>query len=151
MNPYTLAFHDNLGMRLRGAYLSVHRRTDAHFAQFGVTSDQFVVLSLLAEEDGITQQELAVRSYSDANTITAMLRLLEKRGLLHRHPHATDRRARSVELTAEGRRLTEELQKSLDAFHADLYRTLPAGQEACVKEWLGRVVEVMGRRVPPQG
>lgn len=146
MNPYTLAFHDNLGMRLRGAYLSVHRRTDSHFAQFGITSDQFVILSLLAEEDGITQQELAVRSYSDANTITAMLRLLERRGLLHRHPHATDRRARSVQLTAEGRCLAERLQQSLDDFHADLYRTLPAGQEDSIKEWLGQVVEMMGRR-----
>lgn len=146
MNPYTLEFHDNLGMRLRGAYLSVHRRTDAHFAEFGVTSDQFVVLSLLAEEDGITQQELSVRSYSDANTIAAMLRLLEQRGLLKREPHATDRRARSVVLTRKGRQLTEKLQASLDEFHTDLFRTLPAGQEECIKAWLGRVVETMARR-----
>lgn len=145
MNRYTLEFHDNLGMRLRGAYLSVHRRTDAHFAKFGVTSDQFVVLSLLEEEDGITQQELAVRSYSDANTITAMLRLLERRGWVKREPHATDRRARSVRLTRKGRQLTEQLQQSLNDFHEDLFRTLPEGQEQCIKEWLGRVVEMMAR------
>lgn len=140
------AFHDNLGMRLRGAYLSVHRRTDAHFAQFGITSDQFVVLSLLAEEDGITQQELSVRSYSDANTMAAMLRLLEKHGWVTRHPHETDRRARSVQLTRKGRLLADQLQKSLDEFHADLYGTLPGEQGGCIEEWLRRVVETMQRR-----
>ena len=66
-------------MNLRAAYLSMHRQTNAHLARFGVTADQFVCLLILAEEDGIIQQELVKRATSDPNTIRAMLVLLEKR------------------------------------------------------------------------
>ena len=40
-------FRDTLGVRLRGAYLTFHRRANAHFEPFGVTADQFVVLTSL--------------------------------------------------------------------------------------------------------
>jgi DNA-binding MarR family transcriptional regulator len=91
-----------IAMSLRAAYLAMHRQTNAALAGGGVTADQFVVLAVLADEDGITQQTLARRTSSDPNTIGAMLALLEKRGLLARRPHPTDGRARSVVLTRDG-------------------------------------------------
>ena len=71
-----------IAMGLRAAYWSMHRQTNAHLAPQGATAEQFVVLALLAKEDGITQQELGRRATSDPNTIRAMLVLLEKRGLV---------------------------------------------------------------------
>lgn len=142
-----LAFHENLGMRLRGAYLSLHRRTNAHFAQFGVTSDQFVVLGLLMEEDGITQQQLSGRSFSDPNTIAAMLNVLERKGFVCRKAHATDRRVRLVMLTSEGRSMAKRLTRSLDRFHTEFRATLPEDEPEVVYEWLARVIDVMQ---PPQ-
>ena len=44
-----MVFRDTLGMRLRGAYLTFHRLANAHFEPFGVTADQFVVMTLMAE------------------------------------------------------------------------------------------------------
>jgi DNA-binding MarR family transcriptional regulator len=96
-------------MALRAAYLSMHRQTNAHLAESGVTADQFVCLILLADQDGITQQELVRRANSDPNTIRAMLILLEKRGLVARAPHPTDGRARHVTVTSEGRRLLNQM------------------------------------------
>ena len=95
--------HD-IAMGLRAAYWAVHRRTDADLERHGVTAHQFVLLSLLSEADGITQQELVRRASSDANTVRAMLVLLERGGLLSRRPHPTDGRARQVVLTPKGRR-----------------------------------------------
>ena len=66
-------------MRLRVAYLTFHRRAQAHLSQFGLTADQFVVLSLLAEGDGLRQRELVERTGSDSSTIGAMMKLLEVR------------------------------------------------------------------------
>jgi DNA-binding MarR family transcriptional regulator len=93
-----------LARALRAAYWAMHRRTNEALATYGVTADQFVLLSRLADEDAITQQELARRTSSDANTIRPMLVLLEKRGLIVRRPHPSDRRAHRVVLTAAGRR-----------------------------------------------
>ena len=64
-----------------------------------MTVDQFVILTLLGEQDGITQQELARRASSDPNTIRAMLVLLENRHLVARVQHPTDGRALRITLT----------------------------------------------------
>src|SRR4051794_1659917 len=97
---------------LRAAYFGMHRVSDAHFSRHGVTADQFVLLACLAEQDAITQQELARRASSDASTVRAMLVLLEGRGLVSRERQPDDRRARVVTLTAKGRRLFERLMKT---------------------------------------
>jgi hypothetical protein len=47
-----------LGMRLRGAYLTFHRRANQFYSRLGVTADQFVVLTALAEAGDLTQTEL---------------------------------------------------------------------------------------------
>jgi len=113
-------FGNSVGMKLRGAYLSMHRTFQAHFAPFGITADQFVVLSLLAAEDGLIQRELVRRTSSDANTITALLRLLERERLIRRVRHETDGRARCVFLTERGRQLQRKLERSSEALHRTL-------------------------------
>ena len=105
-------FADTLGMRLRGAYLTFHRRANAHFEPFGLTADQFVILTLLAEEEGLTQREIVARASSDPNTIGEMLTRLEKKKLLCREPHPKDGRARCVFLTPKGRKLQRQLWDS---------------------------------------
>src|SRR5947209_12332064 len=94
---------------LRAAYLALHRQTNACFAKDGATADQFVLLAALADADGVTQQELVRRVGSDPNTVGAMLLLLEGRGLVAREVHPADGRARSVTLTARGRRVFTRL------------------------------------------
>src|SRR3954465_370302 len=94
---------------LRAAYFAMHRVSDAHFSSHGVTADQFVLLACLAEQDAITQQELARRASSDPSTTRAMLVLLEGRGLVNRPRHPADSRARVVTLTAKGRHLVKRL------------------------------------------
>lgn len=101
-------FHETLGMRLRGAYLPFHRLADACFARFGLTADQFVVLTILAERDGLTQCAVAKEVFSDPNTVGAMLGRLEKKRLLRRERHPGDGRARCVFLTAQGRKVQRE-------------------------------------------
>jgi DNA-binding MarR family transcriptional regulator len=93
---------DELPLALRTAYLTLHRRSDVVFAEFGITADQFVLLATLARGQAMTQRELAVRMPSDPSTVRAMLVLLEKQGLVMREAHPTDARARTVRLTKVG-------------------------------------------------
>ena len=104
--------HD-LAMGLRAAYLLMHRQTNSFLAPFGMTADQFVLLSLLAGEDGITQQELTQRASSDPNTIRAMLVRMENNGIVTRDQHPTDGRARKVTLTFKGRRTYVKLSEEI--------------------------------------
>lgn len=138
-----MPFRKSIPMRLRRAYLSLHRTAQKHFSQFGVTVDQHVVLALLADEEGLTQKELAARMCSDANTVAAMVRLLESKELIYRNRCAIDGRARRVYLTETGRRL----QKRLRASEKQLQSVLPAIVGNCGGEpflqCLDRIAEAM--------
>jgi DNA-binding MarR family transcriptional regulator len=132
----------------------MHRVSDAHFSRYGVTADQFVLLACLAEQDAITQQELARRVSSDPSTIRAMLVLLEGRGLVGRERHPDDSRARVVTLTARGRRLFERLWKTsepirvqmLSGFSADEARLLVG----CLRRLIANLAVAQARRGRPR-
>lgn len=128
-------------MGLRRAYWAMHRQADAQLAKAGVTADQFVLLSILAEGDQITQQELGRRASSDPNTIRAMLVLLEKQGLVARRPHPTDGRARSVTLTAKGRKTYQRLWKISDPFRQQLAGLFKQPEVSALLDGLNRIAE----------
>ena len=136
--------HD-IAMGLRAAYLSMHRQTNSHLAGRGMTADQFVLLALLAEQDGITQQELVRRASSDPNTIRAMLVLLENRGLVARGRHPSDMRARSVTLTRKGRQAYNKLRAALKPLQGRLSALFRARQAEKLVELLNRISEAMAR------
>src|SRR5579884_460196 len=105
---------------LRAAYLALHRRTNACFTKDGVTADQFVLLSALADADAVTQQDLVRRMSSDPSTVRAMLVLLETSGLVIRDRHPADGRARCVSLTPKGRQVFRKLWAKSEALRAQL-------------------------------
>ncbi|MFO0928689.1 MAG: MarR family transcriptional regulator [Gemmataceae bacterium] len=126
---------------LRAAYFAMHRVSDAHFARSGVTADQFVLLACLAEQDAITQQELAGRASSDPSTVRAMLVLLEGRGLVSRARRADDRRARVVALTPRGRRLFARLWKTSDPIRVQMLAWFSADQARSLVDGLRRLID----------
>jgi len=134
--------HD-IAMGLRAAYWAMHRQTDARCAKRGVTADQFVLLTLLTEQDGISQQELVRRASSDPNTIRAMLVLLEKRGFVARGRHPTDGRARSVTLTRKGRQTLEKLWTVSEPLREHLVVALRPEEADVLVELLARISETM--------
>ena len=142
----TTRFAESFGIRLRRAYQSLHRRANAELRrQFDVTADQFVVLSLLADRDGVSQQEICSRCYSDPSTLGALVRLMEGRGWVRRETDPRDGRARQVHLTEAGRKLQQQLWAAADnSFHRALW-AVPrnAEEERMLFDVLDRVVEAM--------
>jgi DNA-binding MarR family transcriptional regulator len=135
-----------LAMALRGAYLTMHRRADAHLAKYGVTADQYVLLSLLARESGVTQQTLVAGAASDPNTVRTMLLLLEGRGFVTRKRHPADRRAWSVSLTRKGRNVYQRLHVASEPFRAQLVSDFRAEEVQTLLELLRRIPPVMTAR-----
>lgn len=113
-----------LAMSLRCAYLTMHRMTNACFAEFGLSADSFTVLTILVEYGAMTQKELVHKISSDANTISAMLNRLERNKLIIRKRDPHDGRARLVQITAKGRRIQTKLwekSRSLRLVMASLF------------------------------
>ncbi len=131
---------------LRAAYLALHRQTNDCFAEDGVTADQFVLLSALADADSGTQQELVRRVGSDPSTVRAMLVLLEGRGLVAREHHPADGRARCVTLTVKGRRVFKKLWAKSEPLRAWLLDAFRPDEVTALVGLLRRVAEVMAPR-----
>jgi DNA-binding MarR family transcriptional regulator len=131
-----IAVHEGheLGMLLRKAYLSFHRRANSWMLDHGVTADQFVLLTVVAREPGITQISIVERTGSDPNTVAAVLRRLEQRRLVRREAHGRDRRLRCVFLTAAGQRVQRRTAKVAEPILAAL-RDCMADSDRRQIEW----------------
>ena len=134
--------HD-VAMGLRTAYWAMHRQTEACLAKHGVTANQFVLLALLAEGDGVTQQELVRRASSDPNTIRAMLLLLENRGFVARSEHPTDGRALCITLTRKGCRTYEKLLKDTEPLRQRILTIFQSEEMDIFVQFLARISEEM--------
>jgi DNA-binding MarR family transcriptional regulator len=126
-------------MLLRKAYLSFHRRANALMLSHGVTADQFVLLSVVAREPGITQINIVERTASDPNTVAAILRLLEGRRLVRRETHARDGRARCVFLTAAGRSVQRRAARDSESILGALLDCVGDGNHGTIERFLQRV------------
>ena len=72
------------------------------------------------ERKTITQKDLKRLMFTDANTIAALVKRMEKHGLIERSRHPFDQRKKILKATAKGRRLyqrgreiAENLEQSL--------------------------------------
>lgn len=87
------------------------RRTSHMFAKalepLGLRPPHFGVMQLIANDPGVTQQELADRSLIDASSMVAVVDELEEVGYAERRPHPGDRRKHAVHLTPAGKRTLE--------------------------------------------
>lgn len=88
-----------------------------------VTAEQFAILVLLSQQDGLPQQEISKRLERDKTTITRVLINLKKQGLIRQQGDTADSRAKRVFLTAQGKRLQA---RALEVA-GDLYTYVLAG------------------------
>lgn len=78
------------------------RRFDAVLKPFGLTNGQFSILMALNQPDPPRISDLAPFLAMDRTTLTAALKVLERRGLAASNADPTDRRNRRLSLTPDG-------------------------------------------------
>jgi MarR family transcriptional regulator, organic hydroperoxide resistance regulator len=135
------ATRENLGFLLAKASQRWNELLQDAFARAGfpeVRASYGSVLLPLFEEDGLRIGEIARRSRLSKQTMTTMVRLAERDGLVLRRPDDVDRRATLVELTAKGRRfkpVAERVLAELDAIATQALgeRGVPAAERALTK------------------
>ncbi|QKW53417.1 MarR family winged helix-turn-helix transcriptional regulator [Streptomyces buecherae] len=79
----------------------------------GLTAPQATALRELTGP--MTMRELAERMSCEPSNATFVVDKLEKRSLIERHPHPTDRRAKQLVLTPQGTALRERLLELLSS------------------------------------
>ncbi|NDW05135.1 MarR family winged helix-turn-helix transcriptional regulator [Jiella pacifica] len=103
MTDRTLHLDQHLCFALYGASMAIGRLYKPVLDEAGITYPQYLVLSTLWEQDGLTIGAIAGRLALESSTITPLVKRLEASGLLVRRRNAEDERQVLVTLTEEGR------------------------------------------------
>jgi DNA-binding MarR family transcriptional regulator len=135
-----------IAMSLRGAYWAMHRQAEGVFARYGLTADQFVVLTALLDGKVHAQSEVSRRTYSDPNTVGAILALMETRGLVRRMKHPKDRRRRTVALTPKGKRIFKKVLAVREATRARMEAVFTSSEVEALVGLLRRLREEISAR-----
>ena len=96
----------------------------------GLKPPQFGILTMIAARPGMTQNELVEATDIDPSTMVALLDHLEVAGLAERRPHESDRRKRSVYLTAQGKGALAKGQKAAARVGEETFARLTADERA---------------------
>ncbi len=112
----THATRENLGYLLAKASQRWNEQLQTGFSEAGfpeVRASYGSVLIPLLEEDGLRIGEIARRARLSKQTMTTMVRLAERDGLVERRSDPADRRATRVHLTAKGLRFKPVAERVL--------------------------------------
>jgi MarR family transcriptional regulator, transcriptional regulator for hemolysin len=76
-----------------------------------ITIDQWIVLKTISENPGISQREIAVNVFKDGASVTRIIELLVRKGLLSRNFDGNDRRRMVLKPNRKTRSLLEKVRK----------------------------------------
>jgi DNA-binding MarR family transcriptional regulator len=123
--------------------LAFWRMKHAFEREVGLSAATWFLLTMLIDEDGISQGEVSQRFEVDPSRITRLAQRLEKEGLLRRKRDPEDSRVVRLHVTAEGRRLIESRQKRREGFEECIRQELKQEELADFRRVLGVVARLM--------
>ena len=93
---------DIIGYQLRRAQLKLFHTFSSRLGHVNITPGQLGLLLKIKNNAGISQTALAKANGIERSTLGEIIDRFEKRGLVERQKHATDRRVYALHLTSEG-------------------------------------------------
>lgn len=100
---------ESLGFVINKTALALKKALEKNLKPVGLTAVQFAILKRLWEEDGLSQKEIADRTFKNGAEITLLVDKLVAKGLVIRDRDMQDRRAYRIVLTQKGRALETEV------------------------------------------
>ncbi|PWK92473.1 MarR family winged helix-turn-helix transcriptional regulator [Fulvimonas soli] len=136
---------ESLGVLLGLVRSELVRAMEAELASKGLDLrfTQFLILKRLGMLGPMTASELARAVELDGGAMTRQLDHLEGKGYLRRCPHAQDRRALRIELTAAGEALWRELTGCNERVLAAAQRSLGETERRRLHDYLERVLHAL--------
>ena len=95
-------------------------RADQRARRRGMTRAQWVILSWLERQSGISQSDLAGLVEVEPITVCRLIDKLEARGLVERRADPKDRRVRRLHLTAKAKPILDEIHAYRDELRQEV-------------------------------
>lgn len=107
----------------------------------GLTPGMWGALNVLDAESPLSQQELGRLVGMDPSSMVSTLDELERRGLVERRRHPSDRRAHALHMTDDGRAALTSGRELARAAQAELLEPLSAQERTILHDLLLRLAE----------
>ncbi|MGC4397427.1 MarR family winged helix-turn-helix transcriptional regulator [Hydrogenophaga crocea] len=117
-----------VGYNARRAALSVIGIFLRRMAPFELRPVDYSVLSVIAHNPGVTSRQICAALDILPPNLVGMVKALQRRRLITRRPHPSDRRAQGLHLTPTGERLYREAQATASALEAEATAALTADE-----------------------
>jgi len=128
-----------LAYLLRQAQAATRLTMERALAELGVTTPQFVVLTMLRAYPGLSGADLARVALLTPQTVSVIIRNLERDGAIRKTPHPVHGRVLQWTLTRRGTALLQKCRRHAQAVDRRLATGLNARAELTVRRWLSKI------------
>lgn len=136
------ALASRLGYLLKHAQQRLVQSAAPVMLPFGIDGRELAVLTVLAGEVPLSQQEAAERLGVDRTTMVALIDALEAKGLVERHRSVQDRRRNIIDLTAAGQDCLRRASRARDKVEREFLA--PLGDE--LAQQFIRALQILANR-----
>ncbi|WP_456270995.1 MarR family winged helix-turn-helix transcriptional regulator [Bacillus sp. AK031] len=112
-----LTFQDYISIKIHKTDLNLTSYIKSRLEEYNLAPEQNLVMMLLWEKDGMTQNQIAERLGKDKTNLARMASSLEKKGFIKRTNCQDDRRSLKLYLTETGKDLGEKVVPIAEAFN----------------------------------
>jgi DNA-binding MarR family transcriptional regulator len=121
-------------------------RVEADLRAYGLTNGQYMLLSLVAAEGGISSAELARRMSVTPQSMNESITALASKGLIRRTEDRANRRILQIALSPQGRRMLGICDRAVDRVEAELFAVLRPARLDELRNTLNRVLDAATER-----
>jgi DNA-binding MarR family transcriptional regulator len=122
----------------------VRREMRRRLERFALSVPEYTALSILAVAPGLSNAQLARRSYITPQSMSQVIRALERDGLIEREPDPQHRKILRATLTPAGRRVLATCDRAVDALEREMLADVPPAARAALLEQLTGCVRRLG-------
>jgi DNA-binding MarR family transcriptional regulator len=134
-NPCWFAFRFNyLSLRYNIPVYGWIERT------YGLRRPQMAVIYSLGLRDNVTARDIGISYGFPKNTLSRAIQSLEKRALIRRKPHPTDKRSFLLSLTDWGRAIFEETMPPFRRLQDEMLKSLTPQEQETLSVLLAKIV-----------
>lgn len=123
-------------------------RLDDELRALGVSTPEYVTLSLLRERDGLSCAQLARWALVTPQAMNLVISGLERRRLVRRRPDPMHRRVLRASVTPKGLDVLAVCDRSVDQIEADMLRDLPPETVEVVRRAMASCAHSLGATNP---
>nr|WP_321454096.1 MarR family transcriptional regulator [uncultured Carboxylicivirga sp.] len=125
----------------------ITREYQPYLDELEITYPQYLVMMILWENDGMPVNDIAKKLILNTNTITPLLKRMEKQGLVSRERSSNDERKVIIKLTQKGNELKDKAIKIPERLASQLLEGPMSVEELIrLKDDLGKIINHLSKK-----